>query len=272
MRTTGRIRGIALVGLAAAALSGCAKQRIHQEPIIDNNDRVPEARTTATAEASAERQAAGRMARDSIAAEALATCEGMVCEAVTRGELALGMNEVQVMAATRTTEGAWTIRRSDGSTVMVPKSLDRAPADASGEVVMVQVADGEVLSYSYREPQGIRVVSSPEDATTSGRAAATAEMLVREGDDYAARGEFDLALNRYDRAHILKPGDPMILYRVATTLDKQLRPVQALIQYQRFLHEMELERIEAVGEAYGHIAEAIAHARERVIVLERRSP
>lgn len=265
------VTALSLVTLAIAA-AACAPQRIQQDPIIDNNDRVPEVRTEAAAEASAEQQAAGRMARDSIAAEALATCSGDVCEAVTRGEVALGMNEVQVLAATRTTESAWSIRRADGSAVMMPKSLDHAPKDAAGEVVMVQVADDGVMSYSYRDPQGIRVVSSPEDATAEGRAAATAEMLVREGDEYAARGEFEMALNRYDRAHILKPGDPVIIYRVATTLDKQLRPVQALIAYQRFLHQMELERIRAVGEAYGHLAEAIAHARERVIVLERRSP
>lgn len=260
---------ILTLALVAAA---CAPKRIHQEPIIDNNDRVADARTgTAEADAAA-RQASGQAARDSIAAEALATCTGDVCEAVTRGELALGMNETQVLAATRTTEDAWSIRRADGSAVLVPKSLQHAPTDAGGEVVMVQVANGGVQSYSYREPQGIRVVNEPADATLEGRAAATADMLVREGDDYVARGEFDQALNRYDRAHILKPEDPAIMYRVATTLDKQLRPVQAMIAYQRFLHEMELERIRAVGEAYGHMAEAIAHARERVIILERRSP
>lgn len=252
--------------------AACAPKRIHQEPIIDNNARVPDARTETAEEDAAARQASSQAARDSVAAEAMATCTGDVCEAVTRGELALGMNETHVLAATRTTEAAWNIRRADGSTVMVPKSLQYAPTDASGEVVMVQVANGAVQSYSYREPQGIRVISEPADATASGRAAATADMLVREGDEYVARGEFDMALNRYDRAHILKPQDPTIIYRVATTLDKQLRPVQALIQYQRFLHEMELERIQAVGEAYGNLAEAIAHARERVIVLERRSP
>ena len=272
MRTTRIVPVLTLAALSAAALAGCAPKRVDQEPILDNNDRVPEARVDAVAAESAERQAAARTSRDSITAEALATCTGDVCAAVTRGELSLGMNEVQVLAATRTTEAAWTIRRADGSTVLVPKSLQHAPEDASGEVVMVQVANGAVRSYSYREPQGIRVVSSPEDATISGQAAATAEMLIREGDDYAARGEFDLALNRYDRAHILKPNDPMIIYRVATTLDKQLRPIQALIQYQRFLHDLEIERIRAVGEAYGNLAEAIAHARERVIVLERQSP
>lgn len=272
MRTTRIVPVLTLAGLAAAALAGCAPKRVDHEPILDNRDRVPEARVDAAAAESAERQVAAQTSRDSITAAALATCTGEICAAVTRGEVMLGMNEVQVLAATRTTEDAWTIRRADGSTVLVPRSLQYAPKDASGEVVMVQVANGGVRSYSYREPQGIRVVSSPEDATTGGRAAATAEMLLREGDDYVARGEFDQALNRYDRAHILKPDDPMIIYRVATTLDKQLRPVQALIQYQLFLHQLEIERIRAVGEAYGNLAEAIAQARQRVIVLERQSP
>lgn len=263
-----RIAVLALAGLAAA----CAPKRIHQDPIIDNNSRVPAARTAAAEAEAADRQTRSRASRDSIAAEAMATCSGAVCEAVTRGEVALGMNEAQVLAATRTTADAWSIRRAEGSTVLVPRSLEHAPRDAAGEVVMVQVANGAVRSYSYREPQGIRVISSPADATTEGRAAATADMLVREGDDLVARGDFDGALDRYDRAHVLKPGDPMVIYRVATTLDKQLRPIQALIQYQRFLHEMEIERIQAIGEAYGHLADAIAHARERVIILERRSP
>ena len=104
----------------------------------------------------------------------------------------------------------------------------------------------------------------------AGRAAAMADMLLREGDDYVARGEFDLALNRYDRAQVLRPDDPVISYRVATTLDKQLRPIEALIQYQRFLHQLELEKIEARGDAYAKLAEAIAHAKERIVVLERR--
>jgi tetratricopeptide (TPR) repeat protein len=272
MRINGIVPVLALAALAAGALTGCAPKRVDQDPILENNDRVPEVRVDAAASEAAERQAAGQASRDSITASALASCAGQVCTAVTRGELALGMNEVQVLAATRTTEDAWSIRRADGSAVMVPKSLQYAPKDAAGEVVMVQVANGVVQSYSYREPHGIRVVSSPEDASTSGRAESMADMLLREGDDYAARGEFDLALNRYDRAHILKPNDPMVIYRVATTLDKQLRPVQALIQYQRFLHDLEIERIRAVGEAYGNLAEAIAHARERVIVLERQSP
>mgnify|MGYP006178576265 CR=1 FL=1 len=74
------------------------------------------------------------------------------------------------------------------------------------------------------------------------------------------------------RAHVLKPEDPMITYRVATSLDKMLRPREAEIQYRLFLHQLELERIDALGDAYAKIAEAMAYARERIVVLERRTP
>lgn len=269
MHTT--TKQLTILGLAAL-VAACAPKRVNQEPILENDDRVPEASTQGAAVAASNQQAVGRMTRDSIAAEAMASCVGDICSAVTRGEVALGMNETQVLAATRTTYDAWTVRRADRSAVLVPRTTMYAPHDAMGELAMVQVADGRVRSYSYREAQGVRVVSRPGDATTDGRAVAMADMLVREGDDYVARGEFEMALDRYDRAHVLKPADPAITYRVATTLDKQLRPIEAIIQYQLFLHQMELERIEAVGDAYAKLAEAIAHAKERIIVLERRTP
>jgi tetratricopeptide (TPR) repeat protein len=270
MTTTKQLPTLVLAVFAVAAVSACAPKRVNQEPILENDDRVADVSVSGAAAEAAHHQATAQMERDSIAAEALATCAGDICGAVTRGELALGMNESQVLAATRTTYDAWTVRRADGGSIMVPRSLQYAPEDAAGEVVMVQVADGRVRSYSYRESQGVRVVDSPESATTQGRADALADMLIREGDDYAARGEFDMALNRYDRAHILKPDDAMVTYRVATTLDKQLRPIEALIQYQLFLHQMELEKIEAYGDAYAKMAEAIAYAKERVVVLDRR--
>lgn len=264
--STNRIAILALAAVTAA----CAPKRIHQEPILDNNDRVGPAQTQAAAAEAAANRAHHQMSRDSIAAEALATCVGDICTAVTRGELALGMNETQVLASTRSTYDAWTVRRSGDATIFVPRSLQNAPSDAVGRVVMVQVGNGRVQSYSYGEAQGVRVVSSPEDATTRGRALAMSDMLLREGDDYVARGEFDMALNRYDRAQVLNPSDAMIAYRVATTLDKQLRPIEARIQYQRFLHQLELEKIEAYGDAYAKLADAIAHAKERIVVLERR--
>ena len=266
MTTLNRLSIVALTALAA----GCAPKRVHQEPIIENDERVARTDISGTAARASEQQVLHQVSRDSIVAEAMATCRGDVCAAITRGELALGMNTDQILAATRTTYDAWTVRRSGNAAILVPRTLQHAPTDAVGEVAMVQVTNGLVRSYSYNEAQGMRVVSNPEDATTAGRAAAMADMLVREGDDYVARGEFDMALDRYDRAHVLSPNDPEVTYRIATTLDKKLRPIEALIQYRLFLHQLEIERIGAIGEAYGHLANAIAHARERIIVLERR--
>ena len=260
----------AIVGLTLAA--ACAPSRVNEQPVMTNGDRVPPAaEAVERARADARRtQAETVERRDDLAARALDGCTPAVCEAIARGEVALGMTEAQVLAATRTTEGAWNVRDAGGATVMVPASLSMAPRDAAGELALLQLRDGRVQSYSYREAQGMRVVATPDDATTDGRAAALAETLVREGDDYAARGDLAAALDRYDRAHVLGGDDPRVTYRIATTLDKQLRPVEALIQYQLFLHELELEKIEAHGRAYGNLADAIAHARERVIVLEKR--
>ncbi len=254
--------------ITALALAACAPKRVHERPVIEQGDRIREPAVSTEAEADRARLVSSR---DSLTALALATCDGDVCTAVTRGEVALGMNEAQVLAATRTTASAWSIRDAGDATVMVPRNLDRGPGDAVAELAMVQLRDGRVATYSYREAQGVRVVSTPADASTRGRADDLAEMLIREGDDYAARGDLDAALNRYDRADVLRPNDPELTYRIATVLDKSLRPIEALIRYKLFLHQLELERIEAVGNAYAKLADAIAHARERVIILERRT-
>jgi hypothetical protein len=148
--------------------------------------------------------------------------------------------------------------------------MQEAPRDAVAPIAMVQLRGGNVSAYSYHEAAGVRLVATPADATVAGRADAMADMLLREGDDYTARGELNHALDRYDRAQVLRPGDALIEYRIATVLDKQLRPIEALVRYQLFLHRLELEKIQATGVAYGHLADAIARARERVIVLERQ--
>lgn len=253
--------------------AGCSQNRINEPPILETGDRVATADEVIESArqdvARTQREATAQ--RDATAASAMATCAPEICAAITRGEVALGMTETQVLAATRTTEGAWSTRDAGGASVMVPVTRSSAPRDAAGELAMVQLRDGRVASYSYTEAQGVRVVSNPADATTAGRASALAEMLLREGDDYVARGEFGMALNRYDRAQVLRPADAELDYRIATVLDQQLRPIEALMRYQLFLHRLEIEKIQAVGEAYGHLASAIAHARERVIVLERQT-
>ena len=78
------------------------------------------------------------------------------------------------------------------------------------------------------------------------------------------RRELGAALDRYDRASILRPDDALLDYRIASILDRQLRPIEALIRYQLFLHRLELEKIDAHGRAYANMADAIAHARAHV--------
>ena len=261
-----------IVILAMLPLAACSPKRIHEEPIIKTGDRIQPADEVveATRAQTARDAAATTKARDSVAARSLSQCTPAVCEAIARGEVALGMNEAQVLAATRTTDGAWTVRAAGDVSVMVPAASTHAPRDVVGELAMLQLSNGLVTSYSYREAQGVRVVNQSRDATTAGRATALADMLLREGDDLVARGDFNGALNRYDRAQVLRANDPQIDYRIATVLDKQLRPIEALIRYQLFLHKLELEKIKATGEAYAQLATAIAYAKERIVVLEKR--
>lgn len=259
-------------GVLLAACNG--PRRVHERPIMTNGDRT----------ASQDRIIAGAAAdgftdnamltqsRDSVYARAVATCRGTICASVVKGEISLGMTPAQAMAATRTAPAAWTIRESGAATVMVPRVLGNSPKDATGEVVMVQFDDDRVNAVSYRETQGIRVVSSAADTTTDGRATAMADALIREGDQFNAAGDRARALDRYDRALALKQADPMLEYKVATMLDLQLRPVEAQIRYKRFLQSLEIERIRARGDANAQLADAIARAQQRLIILERQAP
>jgi tetratricopeptide (TPR) repeat protein len=259
--------------IGALIASGCAPKRIDEMPItiMRNGDRVAEpssAIDAAAAEASSN-QLAGRERRDSIAASAFTNCAPRICAALGRGEIALGMNEAQLLAATRTTGDAWTVRRSGGVAVLAPRDADTAPRDAVAPVALVQIADGMVASVTYSEPQGLRTVSSAADVSGANRARADA--LVKEGDALAAAGEFTGALERYDRASVVDRADPMLEYKMATSLDKLLRPREAELRYTLFLHRLELEKIEAVGDANAKLAEAIAQARQRVMVIERQA-
>lgn len=262
-----------IVAVGLFALAACGPRKVHEEPIMVNGDRIASADAavaTAGSQAQASRTAMVSR-RDSLAAAALGSCSGPVCGALARGELSIGMTETQVMAATKTTPDAWSTRRAGSGTVMVAFAADMAPRDVNGEVAMVQLADGRVRSVSYREAHGLRVVDGPADVTVEGRAQATSEALLREGDALAAAGDRAGALDRYDRASVLRPRDAILQYRIATLLDQQLRPIEAHVRYLRFLHQLELEKIEATGEANAKLAQAIAHAKERIIVLEKHS-
>jgi hypothetical protein len=263
-----------VVVLSALALAACnGPRRINEEPIMKNGDRVPtsDAKIDAVRSRTELHRDALVSRRDSLTIEAAKDCAPAICAALSRGEIALGMNTAQVMAATRSTESTWSITRSGGSTVMVGRFPSTPPRDASGEIAIVQLADERVTTYSYREPQGIRVVSASADESADGRTRAQAAALVRDGDALLLSGNRKAALDRYDRASVLSPNDAALQYKTATLLDQELRPVEALMRYQKFLHQMELEKIRAHGDAYAKLADAIAHARERVIVLEKQS-
>jgi tetratricopeptide (TPR) repeat protein len=269
-----RYRTLPLALLATAAvLTGCARKQIDEQPIMRNGDRVASNDNIIAEARRASREDAFRLSseRDSLSAVALATCRASICDALARGEVAIGMNTTQVLAATRTTPDAWSIRQAAGITTMTPAKLDVPPKDVVGQIAVVQVSGDGVATYSYRERHGLRVVSSPQEASATARATMIAAGMVREGDDLAANGDFALALDRYDRASLLVPNDAEVDYKIAMSLEKLLRPVEALLRYQLFLQKLELQRIDAVGQANARLAEAIALAQQRIIVLERQS-
>jgi len=267
-------RVLALLALvSAASLAACNGPRVVQErPVLMTGDRVAMA-DEAIADARA-REAVARLDRqavhDSLTAAAVAICAPAICDAIGRGEVALGMTRAQVMAATRSAPEAWSVRRTGSSTVMTPASLDAMPVDAQGTVALVQFDGDQVASVARRDRTGLRVESRADDTTRASRTVALANALVREGDDFVAAGDRALALERYDRALVLAPDDAMLNYKVGQLLDQQLRPVEALMRYQKFLLSLELQRIDAVGTQNAKLAEAIALAQQRIIVLDRR--
>jgi len=256
--------------LAVILAAGC---RPYIEPILRDGQRIPpqgeQAVEQARVEIGGEREQLAAEAGD-LRTAALAACTGERCDALARGEVALGMTEVEVLGATRSTDWAWD-RRGEGGRVVLTGRLDApAPRDAVGEIAFVSLDGGQVRNITYRESHGFRTVSTPADATRAGVAAARAEALIREGDELAAFGDFTAALDRYDRADVIRPNDPETTFRIATSLDKMLRPYEAAIRYRLFLHQLEIERIEARGRAAGYMADAIAQARQRLIIIERQ--
>lgn len=97
-----------------------------------------------------------------------------------------------------------------------------------------------------------------------------ADQLLKEGNDLLAANDLDGALNRFDRASVLRPDDKEVEYRIARLLDLQLRPKEALMRYQRFMNGLEIDKIKAQGDASAKMAEAIALAQQRIVVLEKQ--
>ena len=257
----------------SALVASCATpKRVDEQPIavMRNGDRVegPTRTMDAATTRAIESRIAGRERRDSLTAVAFANCTPTVCASLGRGELTLGMTEAQVLAATRSSDISWVARRSGGVLVLSPRDAEDSPADAIAPVALVQLAGGTVASITYREPQGLRTVSSIENANDANRVRAAA--LVKEGDALAAAGDFTSALDRYDRASVVTNADAEIQYKMASSLDKLLRPIEADIRYKLFLNQLEIQKIDAVGNANARLADAIVHARERIVVLEKR--
>ncbi|HET7460507.1 MAG TPA: hypothetical protein VFJ82_04640 [Longimicrobium sp.] len=262
----------AAAALAALGAAACAPRMQPVRAVQPNGAIVRSTQDDDIAHARAQGQSERtRLAaeQDAVQGQALAACTPMLCNAIARGELAVGMTREQVMAATHSGPAAWEERGGGGITTLTPPDEGRAPHDVLGEVAFVTLQNGRVSGYAYREPQGVRLVSSAADATAEGTARARAQALLREGDELAMAGDFNRALNYYDRADIISPNDPAVTLRMARALDKQLRPYEALIRYQLFLHQLEIERIHAYGDAYAQYGAAVAEARSRILVLER---
>ncbi len=269
-------RGVVPIGtFALLVLTGACNgpRRIHENAVLLTGDRVTTADAAIADARERERvaQHASRARQDSIAVSAAATCAPAICAAIGRGEVALSMTEAQVLAATRTSPSAWTVRRSGAATIMTPATLDAAPRDAAGSLALVHLNDNRVASVSWQERSGLRVVSSPADTTALARTRALADAIIREGDDFIVAGDRVRALERYDRALVLRSDDALLNYKVAQLLDQQLRPVEALMRYQKFLQQLELQRIDAIGTQQSKLAEAIALAQQRIVVLDRRT-
>ncbi len=263
----------ALVALTWLASACNGPRRIHEDAVLLTGDRVATVDSAIAAAKARESlaQSEARAHQDSVTLAATAQCTPALCAAIGRGEVILGMTEAQVLAATRTSPGAWTIRQSGVSAVMTPASLDAAPRDLAGSLALVQLADGRVTSVSWRERSGLRVVSSAADTSAVARSRAMADAMIREGDDFVVAGDRARALERYDRALVLRSDDALLNYKVAQLLEQQLRPVEALMRYQKFLQQLELQRIDAVGSQNAKLAEAIALAQQRIVVLDRRT-
>lgn len=245
-------------------------QRVRQPVTIPNNATVEAARGAELAAGIEAERARVSRAADSVYMLAVGKCSPEHCAGIARGEIMIGMTQNAVMAATRSAPSAWAIRDAGEYGTMVSASNTIRPFDRMGEVMTLQMERGGVSVISRRTQQGLTVVARPQDATAQAIARQQAELLVREGDELVAANDLAGALNRYDRASVLDPNQPEIEYKAARLLDLQLRPVEALMRYQRFLLSMELEVIKAQGEANARLAEAIALAQQRIVILERQ--
>lgn len=269
------LRAAVLAGAGAIMLGGCYRgPEVGGIPVAQNNPANIPDNQEAYARAASHRADSLRTALANESSEvtlaAMSSCTPDICAAVGRRELALGMSPAQVLVATNSSRAAWLVRGTESEGTMMPSTSSNARiADRVSEVVMVTFRGGRAISYTYREPAGLRTVAAPADATSAGRRRALAQSLLEQGDQLVAAGRSDAALARYDQADVIDPNDPGTTLRIAKLLDQQMRPVEALMRYQKFLHEMDIDRINAVGRANAELAGAVVAAQARVVHLQQ---
>ena len=258
--------------LLAGALTAaaCSNQpRIGDVTTIQPNLSVTASRQEADADAAGRRADSIAKAMNSqgsdYARQALTTCAPDICSAINRSELAIGMTRAGALTVTQSTPEGWIERGGADFGTMTPK--DRSIKDRVAEVALLSFRDGRLVSYTYRETTGLRSIEAPADATMDGRRHAQATSLLEQGDQMLAAGYADNALAKYDQADVMEPNTPATTLRIAKLLDQQMRPLEALMRYQKFLHEMDIERIKANGSANAELAAAVVAAQARVVHL-----
>src|SRR5215216_6579039 len=123
--------------LLLAFAAACAPRMQPVRAVQPNGATVPstadESVGRAHAEGRAERERAAAE-HDQTVAHALQACAGAACDAIARGELAVGLTREQVLAATHTSAAAWEERGGGFVTTLTPRDEGRAPRDAVAEV------------------------------------------------------------------------------------------------------------------------------------------
>ena len=123
-------------------------------------------------------------------------------------------------------------------------------------LTLASALQAQAPTFTADRPSGIYRVGEEVGWTATGRPGRYGFTIRRDGGEVLSEGTLDLAAGGSGR--------------IATTLDKQLRPIEAILRYQLFIHQLELEKINARGDAAAKIAEAIARAHERIVVIENR--
>jgi len=254
------VRAFAL-SVLALRVTACAPlaDRVHNGTSEPSATRLAGIEALTSAATIATERERTRAVMDSLYDAASASCAPVVCAAVARGELLLGMGEAQVYAATRSMPAAWSARRSGSAVTFVSASVASEPRDTRGAVAMVSFADGRAVAIAYREPTRLALVVAAGEAKASDRQAAAAQ--TRAGAAAEARGDLAAALEAYDRAGALLPSDADAELRIARVLDALGRPAEALIRYRLFVQSPR-EPGDGAADANG------VHARARIAALE----